>query len=184
MENSKSGGPMVPLVCLFFVCLCGLVCLTLAALLDPCQRKPRTVHRSANGDVGGSVASLGSVASTEMNSEEMTYYSTDGYSLGNSVGQVGTLGGSVYTLGESVGGSVAAVESVGGSVYEYGYLPQDPNYAMHTTTYNYGGGLSTVQEVSEPSSSMHGYAYTSPQTSLSYAQNPSFSLARVAPHAM
>merc|ERR1719272_2413583 len=49
VSAGRSDGPMLPLVCLFFVCLCGLTALIIAAILDPCQRdKRKKVTRGLN----------------------------------------------------------------------------------------------------------------------------------------
>jgi len=148
-----SAGPMLPLVCLGAVCLCGLLALIVAAILDPCQRGGRKrVH--SGGDPGGSVASLGdSVASMDsMDSEQAAYY--DGYTdqqYGNSVASVGSYeGGSVYS---QYGNSVGTYD--GGSVgepsgqYEYDHLSQN-------------GSFPQQQDFNQPSYNQYGYPSSAP----------------------
>lgn len=100
LSAGNSNGPMLPLACLFFVCLCGLVSLIIAAVLDPCKGrgKGRKVARGSPSvaELGGSVASVGSVGS---NNSEWDYYDSDGYdSYGNSVAYTDNPGGSqAYT---------------------------------------------------------------------------------------
>jgi len=142
MSNGRSEGPMVPLICLAFVCVCGLTALIIAAILDPCQRGPRKkVGRGVDvSDVGGSVASVGSMASTEQ-SEEAYYYDSNSDGYGNSVVSLPT-GGSVYTS-----------PSTAGESYEYGYLPQD---AQQFNAYGFPTKvpLSVVPEASVQGSSI------------------------------
>lgn len=116
--EAKSNGPMLPLACLFFVCLCGLLALVIAAIVDPCHRPRKKVTRST--DVGGSVASVGT-ASTYSNSEGDYYDQSDyGTDYGNSVAMAG---GSLASTG---GGS---------EYYDYGHLAQD---STTSTAYAYG----------------------------------------------
>jgi hypothetical protein len=155
--NDNSQGPMLPLACLCFVCLCGLSALIIAAVLDPCQRGPRRkVHRGVSvAEVGGSVASVGSVGSSY--AEDSGYYDgeySEGY--GNSVVSLPEYGNSVGSYPDSAydsyGNSVGSVYTQGSSVgesFEYGYLPQDSFSSPY-------GHLSTVQEGSERGSSFAG----------------------------
>jgi hypothetical protein len=104
LSAGDSNGPMLPLACLFFVCLCGLVSLIIAAILDPCNgRKKTKVKRGSPSvaELGGSVASVGSVGSSEWD-----YYDSDGYdSYGNSVAYTDNIGGSqAYIDGGKYGG--------------------------------------------------------------------------------
>jgi len=148
--HDMSGGPVLPLACLAIVCLCGLVALVIAAILDPCQRGSRKrVGRGA--ELGGSVASVGSlgdsVASTgSYLSEEAAYY--DGYSdgHGNSIASVPEHGGSVYTY---EGGS--SVGEVSGH-YDYDHLPQNAPPAYNAYGYPSSVPLQTAPQV--PGTSM------------------------------
>jgi len=165
MENSTSGGPTVPLVCLGLLVVCGLCALLLAALLDPCQRKRKrhvgTIDGGSVASVGsdyydtyggdfGSVASVQSLAESEDYPQDSAYY-PDGYYNTPSVSQYDyDYGGSVAQYGGS--------QAYSGSVAEYGHdydvVPQQDSYQLARAP------LSPVKENSISSSTG---AYRQPQ---------------------
>lgn len=173
--HDMSGGPVLPLACLAIVCLCGLVALVIAAILDPCQRGSRKrVGRGA--ELGGSVASVGSlgdsVASTgSYLSEEAAYY--DGYSdgHGNSIASVPEHGGSVYTY---EGGS--SVGDVSGH-YDYDHLPQNAPPAYNAYGYPSSVPLQAAPQV--PGTSMQASRAGTPATSYHGSHQGSYGVQRM-----